>query len=315
MKLYGDLVLRIALDRCPTKEDAEDVAQEVFITLMKRTKPFKDKEHLKAWLIRATVHRSKNVGRYEARHPRSSYDPATHDRIADENSDAETEKIHDAVEKLPSEQRNAIRMYYRDGYSAKEIAEIEGLAESSIRARLHRARNKIAAELVCLFALMAVIGLGISTAPAKLPQALAIDFATATTISVAELPLSSIQESNNGKAIVTVPVTLRWKKDISDTWQLYFSTDAPNAVLYSAEEGNRYVNFGSNENSHPKGVYATNGSSEAKVEIEITVDANQGDTLQAIYEKARDSLVGYTVSATALYQDNTHEVATCTFAK
>lgn len=139
----------LAFSRCKSKEDAEDVCQEVLIALLNRKEPFKNNEHMKAWLIRAALHRSKNTHRYENRHPRTPYDPALHDR-PEQDSTTDCEKLHDAVESLSEELKETLRLYYRDGYSAKEIASLKGVGESSIRARLHRARRKIATALACI---------------------------------------------------------------------------------------------------------------------------------------------------------------------
>ena len=63
IKLYGEMLHSLALSRCKSKEDAEDVCQEVLIALLNRKEPFKNNEHMKAWLIRAALHRSKNTHR------------------------------------------------------------------------------------------------------------------------------------------------------------------------------------------------------------------------------------------------------------
>ncbi len=56
----------LALSRCKSKEDAEDVCQEVFVALLNKKQPFKNNEHMKAWLIKTTIDRSKNTHRYES---------------------------------------------------------------------------------------------------------------------------------------------------------------------------------------------------------------------------------------------------------
>lgn len=156
IKLYGEMLHSLALSRCKSKEDAEDVCQEVLIALLNRKEPFKNNEHMKAWLIRAALHRSKNTHRYENRHPRTPYDPALHDR-PEQDSTTDCEKLHDAVESLSEELKETLRLYYRDGYSTKEIASLKGVGESSIRARLHRARRKIATALACIITASALL--------------------------------------------------------------------------------------------------------------------------------------------------------------
>ena len=133
IKLYGEMLHSLAFSRCKSKEDAEDVCQEVLIALLNRKEPFKNNEHMKAWLIRAALHRSKNTHRYENRHPRTPYDPALHDR-PEQDSTTDCEKLHDAVESLSEELKETLRLYYRDGYSAKEIASLKGVGKGNGKA-------------------------------------------------------------------------------------------------------------------------------------------------------------------------------------
>ena len=56
MERYGDAVYRLALCRLGSRADAEDVYQDVFLRLLRDTTAFRDGEHLKAWLLRVTLH-------------------------------------------------------------------------------------------------------------------------------------------------------------------------------------------------------------------------------------------------------------------
>lgn len=116
------MLFALALSRCKSKEDAEDVCQEVLIALLNKNQPFKNDEHMKAWLIKATIDRSKNVHRYEKRHPRTSYDPTLHDEASSNEENDKYDELHEIVEILPGELKETLRLYYRDGYSTKEIA-------------------------------------------------------------------------------------------------------------------------------------------------------------------------------------------------
>ena len=50
--LYADVVYRVALSYAKTKEDAEDVLQNVFSKLLTKRVKFEDDEHIRKWLIR-----------------------------------------------------------------------------------------------------------------------------------------------------------------------------------------------------------------------------------------------------------------------
>ena len=58
---YSNMIYRLALIRTKTKENSEDVYQEVFLRLAKKMPDFKSEEHERAWLIRVTINCSKNL--------------------------------------------------------------------------------------------------------------------------------------------------------------------------------------------------------------------------------------------------------------
>ena len=55
--------------------------------------------------------------------------------------------VWDIVDTLNNDQREAIYLFYVEGYSTEEIAIIVGVSNSTIRTRLHRARAKIKKHL------------------------------------------------------------------------------------------------------------------------------------------------------------------------
>lgn len=64
--LHSDTVTRLLLLRCRQPADAEDCYQEVFLVFLKLLTakgPFRDQEHIKAWLIRVTLHEAVNLHR------------------------------------------------------------------------------------------------------------------------------------------------------------------------------------------------------------------------------------------------------------
>ena len=94
--------------------------------------------HEKAWLLRVAANLSRN---------RIDYNRL---RAADELNEtlcaAQREDLSfvwDAVKSLPTAQREAIHLYYEEGYSTAEIAKILGRNESSVRSDLRRGREKL----------------------------------------------------------------------------------------------------------------------------------------------------------------------------
>lgn len=57
---YSDTVVKTAFSYVKNTYDAEDITQELFLTLMEKQPRLKSEEHLKAWLIRVTINKCKN---------------------------------------------------------------------------------------------------------------------------------------------------------------------------------------------------------------------------------------------------------------
>ena len=59
IRAYSDMVYRIAFARAGTKEDADDIYQEVFLRYIRKAPEFRDEEHAKAWFIKVAVNCSR----------------------------------------------------------------------------------------------------------------------------------------------------------------------------------------------------------------------------------------------------------------
>lgn len=132
---YSGMITRIAFQYTRNKTDAEDVMQDVFFTLLKQP-PFESERHLKAWLIRVTINKSKDYIRATKR--RNALVPNNDYSLTQEQN-----AVFDELLKLPEKDRNILYLFYYEGYSVKEIADILGKKESSMFMRLNRARNKL----------------------------------------------------------------------------------------------------------------------------------------------------------------------------
>lgn len=136
---YGDMVMRIAYQNTRDRAESEDIAQEVFLTLFLRPLP-KSEEHLKAWLIRVTINKSRNVIK-SARRKVLPLD----ERIAPPSSwerPSEAEVL-EALFALPHDERNALYLFYYEGYSAKEIGKLLRRSENAVYILLSRARKRL----------------------------------------------------------------------------------------------------------------------------------------------------------------------------
>ena len=135
---YGPLVYRMAIQGTDSVADGEDVAQEVFVSLIQSDPRFTDETHLKAWLIRATANRCKSWGR-SSWHRRTV--PLEEARQA--APPPEAGGTWEAVAALPPKYRWPVYLHYSEGYTAAEIAQLLGCPRNTVLSRLSRARAKL----------------------------------------------------------------------------------------------------------------------------------------------------------------------------
>jgi len=119
------------------RAEAEDILQEVFIRVLEKKPVFQSPEHEKAWLIRVTVNQCKS--RLRSTWWRKT-EPLLDTYPAKTN---EQEYLIDSVMALPTKYRVVIHLFYYEGYSTKEIAEITQQKEPTVRSLLTRARKKL----------------------------------------------------------------------------------------------------------------------------------------------------------------------------
>lgn len=136
---YSQTLIKLSYTYVRNVCDAEDIAQDVFVALLKRGKPFESPEHEKAWLLRTVINKSKN-------HLRSSWIKRT--VSLDDNDDSETDtradektQVMEAVLSLPEKYRTVIHLFYYNGYSINEIAGIVGKKPATVGTLLARGRD------------------------------------------------------------------------------------------------------------------------------------------------------------------------------
>lgn len=138
---YLPHVVRAAYACLKNRADAEDVAQEVFLSLLERPPQVRDGEHLKAWLLRVTANKCRNLlksGWYHSRGELPESLPVL---------DPEESEVLCAVLELDEKYRLPVHLHYYEGYSLREIAQILGLPTATVGTRLHRGRTLLKQEL------------------------------------------------------------------------------------------------------------------------------------------------------------------------
>ena len=135
---YGNNILRLAYSYVHNMADAEDVLQETLIRYLTARPELEGPEHEKAWLLKVAANLAKNRIRDAAVR---DADELNEELVAEEREDLSY--VWDAVLELPETQRVVVHLYYAEGYSTHEVAEILGRPDATVRSALHRAREAL----------------------------------------------------------------------------------------------------------------------------------------------------------------------------
>lgn len=138
VRKYSDTVTGICVMRLQNMADAEDCYQNVFCKLYYKSPEFESEEHLKAWLIRVTIHECTS---YIRKRNRQLPTENVHNGKPSLISDDDSRDISWALMKTPQKYRDVLYLYYCEQYKVKEIAEILNTKENTVKSLLKRGRE------------------------------------------------------------------------------------------------------------------------------------------------------------------------------
>lgn len=141
---YADTVYRICICYLKNHSDCEDLFQTVFMKYMLYDGRFYSEEHKRAWLIRVTANACKDqlkTSFWKRREPLEVLaDSATY-------LTEQQEEVIEAVLGLPEKYRMVFYLFYYEGYSAVEIAEVLHKKENTVYSLLARGRKLLKTKL------------------------------------------------------------------------------------------------------------------------------------------------------------------------
>jgi len=158
VQLYQGRVYKLVFRMVGRRDEAEDLAQEVFITVLKSIHTFRGDSKFSTWLYRIAANHTKNRMKYLQRRAykaTSELDDAAEGAIAQSSgaigpegrtpestlAGAQLDRaVQAAIAELDEDHREIVVLRDMEELSYEEIVEITGLAEGTVKSRLHRAR-------------------------------------------------------------------------------------------------------------------------------------------------------------------------------
>lgn len=140
---YADPILRLCMTYSLTREDAQDICQEIFLKLLEQEKEFADREHEKAYIIKMAVNACKNLLKSAGRRRVVPMDQA--ERVP--APEGESSELIQLIRALPEHYGAVVYLFYYEGYSLDEIAKLCSCTPAAARKRLSRSRKLLAKKL------------------------------------------------------------------------------------------------------------------------------------------------------------------------
>ena len=149
---YVELIFHLLYDITGNYEDAQDLTQETFLRVFTNIRQYRGDAKFSTWLYRIAY----NVGIDFKRRKRMVYNQEFQEQKMilnrfSSNEGAEytgkTEAIDAALQRLTRPQRMAVVLHYYHGCRMREISEIVGCSEGTVRVHLFRGLRRLRDEL------------------------------------------------------------------------------------------------------------------------------------------------------------------------
>ena len=153
--MHKDMVFTIALKIVRNREDAEEIAQDVFVKAYQSLATFKKESKFSTWLYRIVYNtaisktRKKNIETTNINY--NIVENYSEDDINDnlnrlDNNEQKT-IINTVLKKLNPEDHLLVTLYYFEEKSIDEISEIVNISQSNVKVKLFRIRKKLYGEI------------------------------------------------------------------------------------------------------------------------------------------------------------------------
>lgn len=138
-----DMLYHVAKTLLRSDADCADAIQEAIVKAFSGIQTLRKDSYAKTWLVRIVINECYAILRREKR--LVPIDDFVENEMAQEQADYS--ELYEAISRLPEEIRLTVTLYYIEGYSVREIADLLKTTESAIKNRLMRARTKIKRDL------------------------------------------------------------------------------------------------------------------------------------------------------------------------
>jgi len=153
---YQHFVFTTTLKYTQNREDAEEIAQDIFVKVYRSLADFKGTSKFSTWLYTITYNTSITFLRKKKLNIQSIDDEKTLVQLENQESSfsantmeqkSRVNRVNEAIGQLSPDDAQIINLFYKGEQSLDEIGQIMGMEPNTVKVRLHRARQKLKDKL------------------------------------------------------------------------------------------------------------------------------------------------------------------------
>lgn len=152
---YKHMVFTLAMKMLKNKEEAEEVAQDVFLKVFQALPTFKGDSKFSTWIYRIAYNRSLDYLKKQGRtlnttaiDAQKEFNiPALDNTLDVLDSKERKHTIKEAMNELAADDTLVLTLHYFEELSLKEISKVMGITVDNVKVRLFRSRKRLAAIL------------------------------------------------------------------------------------------------------------------------------------------------------------------------
>ena len=137
---YADDLYRFAVSYTGSKQEAEDIVQDVFLKLLSKNIAINSSSE-KSYLFKMTANLCKDYLNTD------DYDEVMEGMSTSDSFTDDERQLYDELMQLPDIQRVPVYLHFYEGYTYKEIAKILQISESAVAMRISRGKDELKKRL------------------------------------------------------------------------------------------------------------------------------------------------------------------------
>ena len=145
VKEFYDDVYRFAWSLAKSEADAADLTQQAFLRYAKKGDQIKDRRKVKSWLFSVLRNEFTDGLRKKGRYPHVEILPSDEGEVAEEapSRQADWSVAMGALQELPETFREPLALYFLEGYTYQEIADVLKIPTGTVMSRLSRGKSRL----------------------------------------------------------------------------------------------------------------------------------------------------------------------------